>query len=192
MDGALDLLSTLVAECPGRVYPYFLMLKSVLDYIDNLSVPQVRTIFRMLCDLGVSDTGGEVDEIHIFIRKMLAKGELRDARVGVVGVVAMLQSYATMSPTAAPMDGDDAIVGAPIDGPRESLLLLKVVKERFIDAALDPANRRPFREDVAKTLGLFCDEVARAISDGVKFATPVFDFIDEHFGTAVFQVCPIS
>jgi hypothetical protein len=192
VDGALDLLATFVSESPDRVYPYFLMLKGILDYIDNLSVPQVRTLFRMLCDLGVSqsETGGEADEIHIFIRKMLAKGELRDARVGVVGVVAMLQSYANLAPqTGVPAAdvGGGAEPDSAINGTKESLLLLKVVKERFIDTALGK-NRLPFREEMAKALGLFCDELARVFADGIQFSPTVFDFVDEHFASPVFQV----
>ena len=58
----------------------------------------------MLFTLGFSqaETDGEADnEIHIFTRKMISKGELRDARVGVVGVVTWLHSLSSFAAAVA-------------------------------------------------------------------------------------------
>ena len=148
----------------------------------------MRTLFRMLFTLGFAqaETDGEADnEIHIFTRKMISKGELRDARVGVVGVVTWLQSLSAFAASSA-KSKDEATVAIVRDSIKESLLLLKLIKERFADTAAG-RNRLPFREDMAKTLGLFCDELARIVSRGVVFPPELSAFVDEHFSASLLQ-----
>lgn len=88
IDGALAVLQTLVTTCPEKVYSFYIMIKGILDYIDNLAMEHVRVLFRLLCILGISqsDSTSESDELHIFIRKMVSKATLVEMRVGIVGV----------------------------------------------------------------------------------------------------------
>jgi len=153
-----------------------------------MQVPQVRMLFRMLFTLGFSqaETDGEADnEIHIFTRKMISKGELRDARVGVVGVVTWLHSLSLFAAAAA-ASKNDAAIAVVADGVKESLMLLKLIKERFADTALRK-NRLPFREDMAKTLGLFCDELARIVAQGVVFPPELTEFMEDNFSSSLLQ-----
>ena len=55
VNGALELLSELVTDDPVRVLPFYLMLKGVLDYVDNLSVNTVSHCVP-ICSRASSDT----------------------------------------------------------------------------------------------------------------------------------------
>lgn len=186
VDGALGVLQALVVKSPSKVYPFYIMLKGILDYIDNLSVPQVRCLFRMLSDLGVaqSDTGGESDELHIFIRKMISRSTLRDTRVGVVGVAAMIQSYSVRAAADA-----DAVPSCEI----ESLNLLKLVKSHLLADRDGSGVARLQGADKLKAVGLLFDELARVLATGTaQLPQKVATMIDEDFAGAFQELYLVS
>lgn len=94
VDTALDVLDALVRRHSDEMEPFFLFLKGMLDYIDNLAIRHTRVLFHMLSVLSTDGDGSDskYDDLHIFIRKMLSKNTLHDKRVGVIGATMMIRA----------------------------------------------------------------------------------------------------
>ena len=74
-----------------------LLLQGVLDYLDNLSVCQIRKLYFMLSALAFKDpreSGLIQDDLHIVIRKQLSNNNLKYKRMGVIGAVMVVSSIA--------------------------------------------------------------------------------------------------
>eukprot|EP00041_Stephanoeca_diplocostata_P003132 m.32017 g.32017 ORF g.32017 m.32017 type:complete len:1507 (+) comp14076_c0_seq1:217-4737(+) len=189
VDGALIVLQNLVSTCPEKVYPFYIMIKGILDYIDNLAMEHVRVLFRLLCILGISqsESTSESDELHIFIRKMVSKATLVETRVGIVGVVAMLQSYAEMRASTR-KDGEADVAN---NSDRESTTLLRLVRDQIMGrgtangkhvggaGAVEPYVLPEHNRDKLLSLGLLFDELARLVhTDSLPLSEDVLDFMD--------------
>lgn len=71
--------------------------QGLLDYLDNLSVSQLRRLFTLLSQLafcGDGDAGHVADDMHIIIRKQLTNSKLRYKRMGIIGAVAIIGAMA--------------------------------------------------------------------------------------------------
>ena len=74
-------------------------LQGMLDYLDNLSVVQLRRLFTLLSHLafcGDCDASHVADDMHIIIRKQLTNSKLRYKRMGIIGAVAIIGAMATV------------------------------------------------------------------------------------------------
>ncbi|OPL21558.1 fanconi d2 anemia group, partial [Mytilus galloprovincialis] len=75
IDHSLDILSDLVEHYLTKMAPFAIFVKGVLDYLDNLSVMQIRKLYSMLSILAFrnpNDGGMIQDDLHIIIRKQLS------------------------------------------------------------------------------------------------------------------------
>eukprot|EP00117_Sycon_ciliatum_P036884 scpid12328/ scgid27700/ Fanconi anemia group D2 protein len=101
VDAALSVLSSLVDTQPMAVSPFVVFLKGMLDYLENLSVTQLRRLFTLLSQLafcGDCDAGHVADDMHIIIRKQLTNSKLRYKRMGIIGAVSVISAMAAARP----------------------------------------------------------------------------------------------
>jgi len=79
-DASLDVLSDLVESHPDIMAPFAIFIKGILDYLDNLTVIQIRKLFGMLSTLAFTNQqdGGLIqDDMHIVIRKQLSSNSAK-------------------------------------------------------------------------------------------------------------------
>uniref|UniRef100_A0A803SM20 FA complementation group D2 n=1 Tax=Anolis carolinensis TaxID=28377 RepID=A0A803SM20_ANOCA len=100
VDVALDMLTDLVSLHTSSVVPYGVFLKSILDYMDNLSPQQIRKLFHILSVLAFSQghrSSHIQDDIHMVIRKQLSSTIPKYRRIGIIGALTMVGSMAAKS-----------------------------------------------------------------------------------------------
>nr|XP_056711354.1 Fanconi anemia group D2 protein [Euleptes europaea] len=97
VDVSLEVLIDLVSAHTSSVAPYAVFLKSILDYMDNLSPQQIRKLFHILSMLAFSQEhrGSHIqDDMHMVIRKQLSSTIAKYKRIGIIGAVTMVSSMA--------------------------------------------------------------------------------------------------
>uniref|UniRef100_A0A8D2LAN8 FA complementation group D2 n=1 Tax=Varanus komodoensis TaxID=61221 RepID=A0A8D2LAN8_VARKO len=97
VDVSLDMLTDLVTFHTSSVIPYAVFLKSILDYMDNLSPHQIRKLFHILSMLAFSQghkSSHIQDDMHMVIRKQLSSTILKYKRIGIIGAVMMVGNMA--------------------------------------------------------------------------------------------------
>ena len=123
MDSALHCLQAVERAKSGvrSLAVYFEYLKTVLQYMDDYKLSQIRTLFQILASLAFKrdavaalERGNRSDaddgsgchpfdaSLQVFIQKELYAPSLRDQRIGIVAVVALMQPIAAYSPHAEP------------------------------------------------------------------------------------------
>ncbi|XP_069563483.1 Fanconi anemia group D2 protein [Brachyistius frenatus] len=101
VDMALELLCGLVAEKPSEMSLYAVFVKGILDYMDNLTPPQIRRLFHLLSRLafGQQQQGSHIqDDMHIVIRKQLSSTVPKYKRIGIIGAVMIVSSMGALRP----------------------------------------------------------------------------------------------
>ncbi|KAJ2501733.1 Fanconi anemia group D2 protein [Coemansia sp. RSA 1972] len=94
IDTAAHIYLELATKHPYELRPFAVFIKGLLDYVDNLDIAHVRTIFDTL---GILSTlaGGSDDsmfsDLYIFVRKQLSSVFPKYNRIGVVGTVSLLR-----------------------------------------------------------------------------------------------------
>uniref|UniRef100_A0A670I1J1 FA complementation group D2 n=1 Tax=Podarcis muralis TaxID=64176 RepID=A0A670I1J1_PODMU len=100
VDVSLDMLIDLVSLHTSSIVPYAVFLKSILDYMDNLSPQQIRKLFQILSMLAFSQghkSNHIQDDMHMVIRKQLSSTIPKYKRIGIIGAVTMVGSMAAKS-----------------------------------------------------------------------------------------------
>ncbi|KAF3689815.1 Fanconi anemia group D2 protein [Channa argus] len=101
VDMALELLCGLVTEQPSEMALYAVFVKGVLDYMDNLTLQQIRRLFHLLSRLafGQQQQGSHIqDDMHIVIRKQLSSTVPKYKRIGIIGAVMIVGSMGAFRP----------------------------------------------------------------------------------------------
>ncbi|KAJ1507199.1 Fanconi anemia group D2 protein [Coelomomyces lativittatus] len=99
---ALTLLTQLAETCATHMVPFTLLIKGLLDYLDNLSLPQIRSLFVILTRLAWVDlhepsqvaTHPTLDALSILARKSLARFHVHQRAIGVVAMASLIEVYA--------------------------------------------------------------------------------------------------
>ncbi|XP_061473744.1 Fanconi anemia group D2 protein isoform X2 [Rhineura floridana] len=97
VDVSLDMLIDLVSLHTSSIVPYAVFLKSIVDYMDNLSPHQIRKLFHILSMLAFSQghkSSHIQDDMHMVIRKQLSSTIPKYKRIGIIGAVTMVGSMA--------------------------------------------------------------------------------------------------
>ncbi|VDI47807.1 fanconi anemia group D2 protein, partial [Mytilus galloprovincialis] len=106
IDHSLDILSELVEHYLTKMAPFAIFVKGVLDYLDNLSVMQIRKLYSMLSILAFrnpNDGGMIQDDLHIIIRKQLSNNSPKYKRMGIIGAIMIVKSIAYNSGLSDPL-----------------------------------------------------------------------------------------
>ncbi|KAJ2309239.1 Fanconi anemia group D2 protein, partial [Coemansia sp. RSA 2705] len=139
VDTATHIYLELARRHPYELRPFAVFIKGLLDYVDNLSIGHVRTIFDTLGILSTLSNGGQEDsmfnDLYIFVRKQLSSVYPKYNRIGVVGTVSLLRQLgsecsAESAPTAA--EGSSTATQAPranIQALRRAVQLLEMLMD---------------------------------------------------------------
>ncbi|XP_057296090.1 Fanconi anemia group D2 protein-like isoform X2 [Hydractinia symbiolongicarpus] len=93
IESAFLVLASLVDLYPSKMAPFNVFLKGILDYIDNLSISQMRCLFSMISKLSFdthNTTEMSTDDMYILIRKQLSSTASKNKRVGIIGGMTMV------------------------------------------------------------------------------------------------------
>ncbi|CAM1326362.1 FANCD2 (predicted) [Pycnogonum litorale] len=97
VDQALDVLCDLSTRYSGKMSSFSIFIKGILDYVDNLSLSQIRQVYHVLCTLAFSESDNEntmQDELNMIIRKQLSNPVHKYKRMGVVGALMAVRALA--------------------------------------------------------------------------------------------------
>ncbi|CAM9211941.1 unnamed protein product [Discosporangium mesarthrocarpum] len=102
----------------GGLRPFSAFIRGLLDYMEGFTLDQVRTVFRILCSMAapgpnpsgdeggpgrgvmsgrgsprssLAAVGGDLDDVHIFVRKHLAQSQMSLKRIGTIGAVVFVE-----------------------------------------------------------------------------------------------------
>ncbi|KAJ2207335.1 Fanconi anemia group D2 protein, partial [Coemansia sp. RSA 520] len=138
IDTAAHIYLELATKHPYELRPFAVFIKGLLDYVDNLDITHVRTIFDTL---GILSTlaGGSDDsmfsDLYIFVRKQLSSVFPKYNRIGVVGTVSLLRqlgSEHTLEAAQADECGGSSMSQAPranIQALRRAVQLLEMLMD---------------------------------------------------------------
>ncbi|KAJ2827474.1 Fanconi anemia group D2 protein [Coemansia erecta] len=125
VDTATHIYLELARRHPYELRPFAVFIKGLLDYVDNLGIAHVRTIFDTLGILSTlsSGSGGGADDsmfsdLFIFVRKQLASVYPKYNRIGVVGTVSLLRQLGSER-SADPAGHDGAAEAGSSTAPQE-------------------------------------------------------------------------
>ncbi|KAG0207657.1 Fanconi anemia group D2 protein [Mortierella sp. GBA30] len=98
IDASLAVLQNIVQVSRSTLNEYSAFIKGVLDYMDNLSLEQIRLFFVVLGSLAREDevsgnTGTLITDINILIRKQLSNPLEHFKKIGVMGAIALVQAF---------------------------------------------------------------------------------------------------
>ncbi|KAK6167722.1 hypothetical protein SNE40_021685 [Patella caerulea] len=99
INSSLDILSHLIENHLKSMIPYAVLVKGVLDYLDNLSITQIRNLYSMLSCLAFyssAETSPIQDDLHIIIRKQLSSSNPKYKCIGVIGAVMVVKIIAAV------------------------------------------------------------------------------------------------
>ena len=180
---AISLLDRLVCAHPEEMDQFYIFLKGMLDYIDNLGIHHIRILFHMLSFLIThgESLDSKSDDLHIFVRKMLTKNTLHDKRVGVIGATMMIQAIAEKSqppPSAAAGGGSVAAAAAAAaaagmaaedeegSSTRQTMNLLQLIRDQVLGDGDSEAALSVSDAENVFAAGLVYDELASTVASG--------------------------
>ena len=113
LDSALLSMRLVAEQQPAALKPFYSLLKTTLQYLDDYTLQQIRQLFQLLAILAVEREAEEREErqdeaaqsqaqaqvivetgLMIFIRKELYAPSFRDRRIGIVAVIAVMERLA--------------------------------------------------------------------------------------------------
>ncbi|KAF9926229.1 Fanconi anemia group D2 protein [Linnemannia zychae] len=98
IDASLSVLQDIVQVSRSTLNAYSLFIKGVLDYMDNLSLEQIRLFFVILGSLAREDeiscnSGTLITDLNILIRKQLSNPTIQSKKIGVMSAIALVQAF---------------------------------------------------------------------------------------------------
>ncbi|KXJ25634.1 Fanconi anemia group D2 protein [Exaiptasia diaphana] len=132
--------------------------QGILDYLDNLTLSQIRKVFSMLSTLAFSSRreGAMIqDDVHIVIRKQLSSDCPKYKRIGIIGAVMIVRSMARNRSD----DSDETMSTASQYHSTISNDLYKQIVH-LLEMVRASVNRVP------EAAALFYDELTRVIEQG--------------------------
>lgn len=160
-DASLDVLSDLVESYPDVMAPFAIFIKGILDYLDNLTVTQIRKLFNMLSTLAFTNQqdGGLIqDDMHIVITKQLTSNLPKYKRIGIIGAIMVVGSMAKKRVD----DEESEETLDSTESQRKSTLSSEVYKQ--VISMLDLIRNRI--SQAPEAAALFYDELSRVIQLG--------------------------
>ncbi|KAJ2730847.1 Fanconi anemia group D2 protein, partial [Coemansia sp. BCRC 34962] len=118
IDTAARTYLQLAQRHPFELRPFAVLIKGLLDYVDNLSIEHMRVIFDVLGILSTLDvgSGGDGDsmfnDLYIFVRKQLSSVYPKYNRIGIVGTVSLLRQLGAKDCAAGAGMLDFAMAGS--------------------------------------------------------------------------------
>uniref|UniRef100_S4RPK5 FA complementation group D2 n=1 Tax=Petromyzon marinus TaxID=7757 RepID=S4RPK5_PETMA len=154
VDTALQVLHELVQQRTASLASYAVFIKGILDYLENLSLTQIRKLFFILSTLAFSGgTQGSYiqGDMHIVVRKQLSSTVLKYKRIGIIGAIALVGSMATRGRAEMP-NATTHVSVLRGGGVWQVTTLVQLVRDCC--------------DGSAESTALYCDELATLIHTG--------------------------
>ncbi|KAG0082666.1 Fanconi anemia group D2 protein, partial [Podila epicladia] len=131
IDASLAVLQNIVEVSRAALNEFNGFIKGLLDYLDNMSLEQVRLFFIVLGSLAREDeeagtSGTLLNELNITIRKQLSNPTENYKKVGVMGAIAMVQAFGAKETANSRGAGSSSQALASSRNQAESDPLLKI------------------------------------------------------------------
>ncbi|ORY40978.1 hypothetical protein BCR33DRAFT_719084 [Rhizoclosmatium globosum] len=112
VDCALDILLKLTVQNPEGVLRFSIFVKGLLDYLDQLSINQIRVLYEIFATLALNkpleedDLDGEseitfesglLSDMRIIVRKQLGSNDPKFKQMGVLGAISLIKRMASTS-----------------------------------------------------------------------------------------------
>ncbi|CAB5380613.1 unnamed protein product [Rhizophagus irregularis] len=129
-DSALSVLSHLVETDLVKICRFTIFVKGILDYLDNLSIDQIRILFDVLSKLICEDANygdgrsGLLSEFSIVIQKQLSNPSEKYKQIGVIGALALVKTLGAKELSSNDVDPNSGLKDSEKRNP-----FLDIVKE---------------------------------------------------------------
>eukprot|EP00111_Clytia_hemisphaerica_P006787 TCONS_00019611-protein len=139
IDAAFSVAMVLAEEVTSKMAPFTIFFKGLLDYLVNLNISQIRTLFNIISKLVVQGTNGNNnnmpgqfinDDLYMVIRKQLSSKDFKFKRIGVIGGMALLKNITRKNSNSVFL-GDNG-TDLPDDVVDQVIDLLKVMMESVV------------------------------------------------------------
>ncbi|KAJ3071955.1 Fanconi anemia group D2 protein [Podochytrium sp. JEL0797] len=127
IDCALAILLELTVVRPGAVLKFGIFVKGLLDYLDQLTINQIRVLYEIFASLALNkpldsdheeSTDSEItfespllSDMRIIVRKQLGSDDPKFKQMGVVGAVSMIKRLASSNDGGAGVEESGAGAG---------------------------------------------------------------------------------
>lgn len=155
---SLDTLVCLVKEYTEEMSFFAYFIKSILDYLQNLSLQQVRKVYTILSILAYQGNQEGMflqDDLHIIIRKQLSNTNSKYRRMGIIGALMCVKAMTNSSIETASSNGTDLV---------DSDTTFTTGKQKQAISLLELVQKNTYQSPEA--FALFCDELSRIIMKG--------------------------
>ncbi|KAJ1856196.1 Fanconi anemia group D2 protein [Coemansia sp. RSA 1822] len=128
IDTAAHIYLELATKHPYELRPFAVFIKGLLDYVDNLDIAHVRTIFDTLGILSTLAGGADdsmFSDLYIFVRKQLSSVFPKYNRIGVVGTVSLLRQLGGEHTLEATRADDECAGSSMSQAPRVNIQALR-------------------------------------------------------------------
>ncbi|ORZ28109.1 Fanconi anaemia protein FANCD2 [Lobosporangium transversale] len=186
IDASLAVLQNIVRVSRAALNEYSAFIKGVLDYLDNLSLEQIRQFYLLLGSLAREDetsanSGTLLNDLHILIRKQLSNPIVRFKKIGVMGAIAMVQAFGVKESAQSGRGSSSQAVTSHRQAESDPLLKISV---SYLQMIRDSCQKS------SVCLALTYDELASMVIAGNLDPKLVFwikeEFSDQFAGTFVF------
>ncbi|KAF9911840.1 Fanconi anemia group D2 protein [Linnemannia zychae] len=176
IDASLEVLQDIVQVSRSTLNEYSLFIKGVLDYMDNLSLEQVRLFFVILGSLAREDeiscnSGSLITDLNILIRKQLSNPTVQSKKVGVMGAIALVQAFGVKENGG---DEKGSSSQAPVSHRQAEVDPLLKISVQYLHMIKEYCQRS------AVCLAMTFDELASMVISG-KLDSKLVNWIKEEF-----------
>ncbi|KAG1702371.1 Fanconi anemia group D2 protein [Nymphon striatum] len=152
IDLAINVLCELADKYSTEMCKFSIFIKGILDYVDNLSLPQIRKVYSILCTLAYCGEKNGIslqDELNIIIRKQLSNPLHKFKRMGVVGALMAVKAIMSNNRSNESFSLENTNTSSVSEYNQSAIHLLEMVKSS--------TRKTPV------AISLFYDELADAI-----------------------------
>eukprot|EP01134_Creolimax_fragrantissima_P006799 CFRG6799T1 len=177
IDSAMDTLLAICTDFGSKAIVYAVYIKGILDYVDNLSLEQVRKLFLILAVLTFSPLTKDKmrplqDEMHMILRKRLSCNVERYQRIGIAAATVIVGYIGAITNANA------------IESESESINSMDTTSigssgNREIDVALGLLKIMTQSITLPSCVAFYCDELASLVASGVKLVPDLVNFLNE-------------
>ncbi|CAB4065708.1 FANCD2 [Lepeophtheirus salmonis] len=165
---SIDILSNIAYNHTDILSDYSIFLSGIMDYMDTMSLDQVRRIMDILSLLAYHKPSEQSiirDDVHIVVTKQLSSVNPLIKRMGVIGAVVTIKNMSRFQSNVEEqpdLNTTSSSIASTLDaGSRPSLpsAILRQAKDLLI-------NVRVMTNKVGEFAGLFMDELASVMQTG--------------------------
>ncbi|KAF9963205.1 Fanconi anemia group D2 protein [Modicella reniformis] len=137
IDASLAVLQNIAQVSRSTLNEYSAFLKGILDYLDNLSLEQIRLFFVVLGSLAREDetSGGNgtlLTDLNIIVRKQLSNPMENYKKIGVMGAIAIVQTFGVRENDSHERGSSSQVIVSHREAEADPLLKISVLHLQMV------------------------------------------------------------